>query len=129
MFKEYGRFKHSCVSIHFAWDGGTVRVWDCNNAIQQLWYYDTSTNEIKNKAGRCLDVHYDDYHSKTNGALVQIWKCNEQDNQKWIINGNQIKSSNGKCLDIHWDDYVANNNGGEIQLWDCNGQDNQGWIL
>eukprot|EP01084_Bolivina_argentea_P299172 515665_1 len=42
-----------CLDVHVGelfTNGGTVRVWDCNNAIQQLWYYDTSTNEIKNKA-------------------------------------------------------------------------------
>eukprot|EP01084_Bolivina_argentea_P069998 127331_1 len=130
IYSEIKSFGGKCLEIFvddLFVDGGKVQIWNCNNAIQQQWKYNSLSGEVVNNGGKCLDVDYDDYHANINGAKVQIWECNKWDNQKWIIIGNYIISKNGKCLDI--DAPQLNDNGGLVQLWNCGTENNQLWVV
>ncbi len=79
-------------------------------------------SEIKQIAGRCLDVAGGINKNKTN---VQLYTCNKTKSQKWGWTKNgEIKSIMGLCLDVSGG---KNINGTNIQLYKCNGSKSQKW--
>jgi hypothetical protein len=115
--------------------GDALQLWSCNTNNEQQWYYDPSTQEIRNAAsGYCLDANSNSYPS--NGDALQLWSCNTNNEQQWAANavtgpgGNtdyqlQNVAHPGYCIDANSNSYPSS--GDALQLWSCDTNPEQLW--
>ena len=99
----------------------------CNENLNQKFYYDPFTNQIKTHCSKCLDVKRND---SDNGTNVIQYECNNgSKNQKWEsdIQNKAIKSvSSGKCLQFGGPDDIVGVNT-PLVIYDCDGSVRQQW--
>ena len=91
--------------------------------LNQQWQYDSSTGQIKNRHGICLDAS----QRSTIGGKVLMYTCDPSNpNQQWDYDSSngQIKNRHGICLDASQRSTI----GGKVHMYTCDPSDpNQQW--
>jgi Ricin-type beta-trefoil lectin domain len=93
------------------------------NDNRQKFEYNSSTQEIRNKNGKCVDAG--DINNPSN-RWIRINDCHNGNNQKWYADGwGRIHSvANGNlCVDSWW----WGTNGSPIHMGDCSSSGGQAW--
>jgi RHS repeat-associated protein len=110
------------ISTNGTTNGLPVTLWDCDGRAANIWWYDYSSQTLRNTAsGRCLDVTGG---ATANGTRVELWDCNYGAGQQWRWGpeGTLINPNSGRCLDAIG---YSTANGTALQIWDCNTGPNQ----
>lgn len=109
--------------------GTAIDIWDCNNMVNQAWYWAQGSYNIQlgghEEPGMCIDLPGG---YAENGNTLQIWGCNGGDSQKWYWDDGQIRyaADDNFCIDLP----VANTqNGNQLWLWECSGGSSQQWSI
>jgi murein DD-endopeptidase MepM/ murein hydrolase activator NlpD len=102
-----------------------IRMWQLgNNSWNQSFEYNSTTQEIRNRNGKCVDAgNYND----PNNRWLRINDCHNGIHQKWYTDGdNRIHSSgNGLCVDS----YSGDSNNSTLYLGGCHNGNNQKWWI
>jgi hypothetical protein len=102
-----------------------IKMFTLSGTDNELWFYDTSTNQIKSKLGKCIDA-WDT--TNVNNRWIRINDCNNGTNQKFTIDGSaRIHSvtNSGLCIDSA----NGNNSGSTLFMFPCHFGTNQQWQI
>ena len=109
-------------------NGNKVVIWSCANpGAAQDWRFDSTTGELVNSNGYCLN---DPSDTKTNGTQLVIWECSGDAAQVWkeVLTGSAFTEfenvANGMCVD---NPSNSTTNGEKAQVWSCLGDTAQQW--
>ncbi|MGW0538162.1 RICIN domain-containing protein [Streptomyces sp. NPDC003032] len=74
------RYSGKCLGVGSSLANGARAIqWDCNGAVDQKWWYDTTLQNVY--SGKCLGTG----SSHSRGSQLMQWNCNGAPDEEWRI--------------------------------------------